>query len=261
MATKVPRTSVKNSVSPPAKSSFNSSTLVRLLAELTTADVAGSKQSLAERLGLWLGWADAISLSAALNGHSARPPDTPAGMPLDAHAAAGQVARVRAGLARAIAAEGMFKAGKASVKRPPPAPGAAIDDAVDFSPYRRCYAAHQRAMDASISPLRAQVRTALEGLSPALGRLAALDAALDKILSERERSLLSSVPGLLEKRFERLHKAHQQALADPRAPDSPDPGRQPAGWLAVYCKDMQGVLLAELEIRLQPVEGLVDAMR
>ncbi|HSI56720.1 MAG TPA: DUF3348 family protein, partial [Ideonella sp.] len=99
MATKVPRTtannsvrnSVGNSVSPPAKSSFNSSTLVRLLAELTTADVAGSKQSLAERLGLWLGWADAISLSAALNGHSARPPDTPAGMPLDAHAAAGAV--------------------------------------------------------------------------------------------------------------------------------------------------------------------------
>jgi hypothetical protein len=29
----------------------------------------------------------------------------------------------------------------------------------------------------------------------------------------------------------------------------------------VFCKDMQAVLLAELELRFEPVEGLLEALR
>ena len=29
----------------------------------------------------------------------------------------------------------------------------------------------------------------------------------------------------------------------------------------VFCKDMQAVLLAELDVRMQPVEGLLEALR
>ncbi|WP_373282926.1 DUF3348 family protein, partial [Variovorax soli] len=39
-----------------------------MLARLTEAEPPGSQQAFADRLSQWLGWTDAISLSAALNG-------------------------------------------------------------------------------------------------------------------------------------------------------------------------------------------------
>jgi hypothetical protein len=63
----------------------------------------------------------------------------------------------------------------------------------------------------------------------------------------------------------------------PHTPDSPDspgameapgatgatraPAAKPGAWLDVFREDMQSVLLAELEIRFQPVEGLLAALR
>ncbi len=35
----------------------------------------------------------------------------------------------------------------------------------------------------------------------------------------------------------------------------------PGAWLAVFQNDMQSVLRAELDIRFQPVEGLLAALR
>jgi hypothetical protein len=235
------------------RTSFNSSGLVRLLADLAAAGGADAKQSFAERMGLWLGFIDAIALSAALNANAGGPdsrPDAPSGADDAVH---GELARVRAALIDSISA------GKARTKLPTPAPGATIDSAADFSPYRRYYLALQRDMEASIGPLRDNVRSALAGKSPALKRLGALDAALDKALSERERSLLATVPGLLEKRFEHLRQAHRAALAASGAADDPELWLRPGGWLAAFCKDMQNLLLAELELRLQPVIGLIEA--
>jgi hypothetical protein len=241
------------------RTSFNSSRLIRLLSDLAIADVAPSnqtKQSFAERLGLWLDVNDAISLSAALNSSPARGSETQSVAPSFASVAMhAEFARVRAGLASSITADG-----KARIKLPMPAHGASIESAADFSPYRRYYLAHQRNIDSSIGALRTNVRVTLSTLSPAMKRLAALDAVLDEALCVRERTLLSTVPSLLEKRFEHLRKAHQEALADTQAPDAPDLWMQPGAWLAVFCKDMQGVLLAELDVRLQPVMGLVEAL-
>lgn len=35
----------------------------------------------------------------------------------------------------------------------------------------------------------------------------------------------------------------------------------PDGWLDVFRKDMQSVLLAELDVRFHPIEGLLAALR
>jgi hypothetical protein len=35
---------------------------------------------------------------------------------------------------------------------------------------------------------------------------------------------------------------------------------QPRGWLATFARDMQGVLMAELEMRLQPIIGLIATL-
>ena len=95
---------------------------------------------------------------------------------------------------------------------------------------------------------------------PALRQLAALDAALDKALCERESKLLSTVPLLLRKRFEHLLKAHQQTLLDTGHADKPDTWMKQGAWLARFCHELQTVLLAELDVRLQPTVGLIEAL-
>jgi hypothetical protein len=65
------------------------------------------------------------------------------------------------------------------------------------------------------------------------------------------------VPQLLGRRFEQLHQAHRSALP---TPDDPARWLQPGAWLHTFCQDMRVVLLAELELRLQPVAGLLEAL-
>ncbi|MFJ0904018.1 DUF3348 family protein, partial [Bordetella bronchiseptica] len=87
--------------------------------------------------------------------------------------------------------------------------------------------------------------------------LAVVDAIMERSLGARERTLLAAVPTLLERHFERLRQA---ALAGPQeAGDAAPP--QPGAWLATFGRDMRSVLLAELDIRLQPVEGLLAVLR
>lgn len=239
--------------------SFNSSRLVRILADLAVTEVADSKQSLAERLGQWLDVTDAMALFSALNtragGASGAQLAAPVGITVQA-----EFARVRTALVESITTDGVLKTGNVRIKLPIPAPNASVAGAANFSPYHRYYLAHQRDMNASIGPLRVNVRAALAGHSPDLKQLAALDAVLEQALAARERNLLSMLPLFVAKRFEHLFTAHQAVHDDTLAADSPACWMQPGAWLAVFCRDMQAVLLAELEVRLEPVAGLIDAL-
>ena len=212
----------------PPRPAFNSSQLVRLLAGLDIGDVAGSRQTLAERLAPWLGWSDAIALFGVLDGDPAAKPGNAPATP----AVIDEIKRVRRELAQSITDETAFAAD--------------MNDAADFAPCRRAYRAQQQLMQTRLAPLRARLRAALSARSPELARLAALDAVLDGALAEREQHLLAQVPGLLERHFTRLRRA--QAGPEPRL--APDPVRQ----------TLQTVLLAELELRLQPVAGLAEAL-
>jgi hypothetical protein len=102
------------------------------------------------------------------------------------------------------------------------------------------------------------VRDALARSSPALKKLAVLDATLENILSDRESKLLSTLASLLEKRFTRLFKAHQQALVAVQQADHPERWMEAGAWLARFCTELQTVLLAELDLRLQPIVGLIE---
>lgn len=204
--------------------------LVRLLTRLTDVDAPGSRQSFAERLSQWLGWTDAIALSAALNGG---PGPTPTGMRSAVSADESEFTRVRNALVKAAAND-----------------DAPMNTTADFVPFRRRYHAQQQAMETSIGPLRARLRARLAGRSPAMARLAAVDAVMEQVLGARERTLRSTVPVLLETHFERLRRSEADA-----AP------AQPGGWLDAFRHDMHSVLLAELEVRMQPAQGLLEALR
>lgn len=137
---------------------------------------------------------------------------------------------------------------------PPP-----LDPALEYAPYRRRHLEQQRRMESRIGALRTRARQLLSGASPRLRQLAALDAALEEAFGEREQKLLSTLPALAERCFERRLEAHRQALQASRQPDRPDAWRQPGGWLEAFGEDWRRILLAELDLRLEPVAGLIEA--
>jgi hypothetical protein len=204
---------------------FNRSPLIRCLEGLGVAGVAESGQTVAERLGPWLDWTGAIALFNEMQGG---PATSPCAGPPSAGAGAGFVIeefhRTRRDLARSITTDTAF-----------------TDAEIDASTGRRHHLAQQRAMEARLVPLRAKVRAALSAFSPDLRQLAALDALLESALGARERHLLSTVPALMERHTGRLREGSEATPAADRRP-------------------MRSALLAELDMRLQPIEGMIEAL-
>ncbi|MGC2037863.1 DUF3348 domain-containing protein [Paraburkholderia caledonica] len=281
--------------------------LIRLLARFADADVPEPRQSLSDRLSQWLGWTDAIALSSALTG---APPSVPATARAFGSAEEAECARVRASLVKIITGDSAFAAARrrgAGYVEPQAMPA-------DYALFRQRYQAMQQSMETGVGNLRGRLRALLAAKTPAMGRLALLDAVMERALGERERNLLASVPVLLAGHFERLREAAQQAQDQEPAPAlddgtqadgaasraastaagnaaaagssaaegsveakahvppqpqataldaAPTPAQAvaPNAWLDVFRKDMQSVLLAELDVRLQPVEGLLAALR
>jgi hypothetical protein len=52
---------------------------------------------------------------------------------------------------------------------------------------------------------------------------------------------------------------HARRRADNEQADDPALWMQPGGWLAGFRKELQDALLAELDVRLQPTVGLIEA--
>jgi hypothetical protein len=245
------------------RATFNRSALVRVLSDIHPA-TPDPKYDFGERLGQWLDFSDALTLFSVLNteagsGTSVRQAD--GDLP-------GQLIRVRRNLSDAIHNDGVFdpEPAGAPTSTPPripfPAPraNATADSAADFAPFHRYYLAHQRDMSAAITALRADARKALAGQSATGRQLASLDAAFEKSLSAREHNLLANIPILLSKRFDERYAEHRAAIVDAGA-DDPATWTRPGSWLEAFCHDIKTVLLAELELRLKPVAGLIAALQ
>ncbi|MFC5520742.1 DUF3348 domain-containing protein [Polaromonas jejuensis] len=226
---------------------FSGSRFVRLLSDWASVEVDASRQDFAERLGEWLGVFDAITLHAAHQSINTVDEKKPSDAPLArTFALEEEFQRVRTALVKAITAGGAAPASGKLVRNPVPQPEAATETDAGYAPYHQRYLDQQRQMALRIDALRAYVRQALTKLSPQLGQLASFDTVMEQMLGGREQKLLSSVPVLLERRFEHLRKTHQLGLDAAQQQD-------------VFGKEMQEVLLAELEVRLQPVVGLIEA--
>lgn len=245
------------------RTNFHSSRLVRCLADLAIVDAVDPGNAFAEKLGLWIHFTDAITLSSVLSGSIASLPQIKEPEEqVAAHAAAAvEFDRVQALLMNSIIKSCSPNPGKTHIKLPTPELDLPMDLAAAYAPYRRFYEAHQRDMELSIRPLRLNVREAVAKASPRLKKLAELDAMFEKILRDRESKLLSKVPVLLRKRFEQLFKEHQQKLVDTQQADNPAGWTHAGGWLARFCNDLQMLLLAEMELRLQPTMGLIEAFK
>lgn len=241
------------------RTTFNRSGLVRLLSD-TTPEVIDPKYDFGERLGQWLDFSDALALFSVLNQTAGPGTSTVPGT--QAAALSAQLQRVRGQLGTAILADGVFNdSGDEPTPRhpfPTPLPGASAEAAADYAPYHRYYLAQQRDMSSAIAALRSNARQALAAQSPAHRQLAELDAAFEKSLTVRERNLLATIPMHLAKRFAQRYGEHRAGLAE--AADNPTTWTSPGSWLEAFCQDTQAVLLAELDLRLKPVAGLIAAL-
>lgn len=182
---------------------------------------------MAERLGEWLNVADAIALNSA---HQALPAVARAPRPAARKSATdmqAEVQRVRHTLTQAIST-------------PLHPPTEATDTA--FAPHHQRCLDQQRRMEMSIDALRDHLRQTLSATSPRLAQLAVLDATLDQMFGGREQKVLAGLPAFLKARFEQLRQA------------------QPDAWPPLFEQDFQQALMAELDLRLQPVVGMIEAL-
>lgn len=218
---------------PPQRTPLPGPAFIRLLARLTDVEVPPSPHSLPERLSQWLDWNRAVALSRALDAS----PASPVAATSDPQAEAAEAARLRGALTRAIVDMPELSATCADIEDPRPAPP-------DYALFHKRYLARQQAMLAATGMLRGRLREQLATRSPALARLAEIDAVMELTLGPREHTLLAAVPTLLGEHFQRLRQA------------------APAGnaWLDLFGHDMQQLLLAELDVRFHPIDALLAAL-
>jgi len=212
--------------------------LLRLLDHWSGTEADAARTDIAERLALWMDVHDALQLQQALqlaaSGEHGAEEDARAVAAADTLAA--DCRHLRTALTASMAAEESDPA---------------IGPDAGFPAYHRRYLAHQRRMQAGVDALRGRARQALSSASPALARLAMLDGTLQQLFGAREQKLFASVPLFLKERFERLNR---------QEPDPAGVVPLPLAWFDTFRRDVREALLAEMDARLQPVLGMIDAL-
>lgn len=244
-------------------SPLNSARLVVLLQQWNKAERArGEPFDVAEQLGQWLGTVGSVKLSRALHAIESLPgePAAPGATPdLRALDNAFQATRaevidlIRAPVVPPRAAR--LRADNTPVAEPDPRADA------DFSALAPRYLALQRQMETRLDGLRRLLRSALAHGSATQRQLAALDGVMEQMLGEREQRLWALLPTQLDKRLTALRSAHESALERSGQADEPLRWRKAGGWLWAFEQDLQALLLAEMQVRLQPIMGLLQALQ
>ena len=238
------------------------SRLVSLLTELSDTKLNSADYNLAERMGNLMGLSGSINLAHALR-------QTPTGQ--DHRGSVSEnlqelVLEARAAMILKISRSFDHKDNESKNKeanitqssnRVPTANVAIKPEAlISYEPYKRFYTTYQVEIGVEAQRLRAMVRGDISNVSVTLGRLAELDNTLEHSLAVHNRKLFEVTPRLLEKRFYFLLKSYQQADNSSELSDWLKPG----AWLTLFYRDLRELLLAEFDVRLQPVFGLLEAV-
>ncbi len=228
-----------------------SSRLIRCLREVGVLDTAASRPSFRGQLASVIDFSASIKLATALaQQESAAVPSatSPAESPRELFL------RLRSGIIRSLLAGFAPKPGYTHLRLPAPEPRVPEDESAAFAPYLRFYTGQQRMMETKVLNLHLQIRDASAMLSPRLAHLCELDKALGDTLAQHARKAFGDIPRLLQARFCGLLEQCrlQPAGGDDRAASWVD-------WQRQFHGDLRAALLAELDARLLPTLGLVEA--
>jgi hypothetical protein len=235
-----------------AKASLNGSRLLRVLGELAISDAEVSHQHFAQRLGQLIDLSDSVNISRV---HGQGSASLFTASTTSEEAITAEFLQVRNAIIASIIKSFEDDTGLRRIKLPQPGPEPAADAASGYEPYGRFYAAHQREMGGRIQRLREQVRETVRGGSAELAQLVVLDEALGDTLAPHSRKFFAAIPGLLARRYAHLFHEYTVACDNPQG--------NSGSWLELlelFCQDMQSVLLAEVEARLLPTQGLIEAL-
>lgn len=127
-------------------------------------------------------------------------------------------------------------------------------EALDLSAYQNFYQAQQVEMSAKIQGLRAYVRDTLSLSSVNMAKLALLDNTLEETIGFPLRSGFASVSKVIVKYSEKLAVQLIEASTREHTATVSIPSQ-----LARFHEELHQLLAAELELRLQPIQGLINA--
>ena len=238
---------------------LHSSELLHFLVSQGMAEAAADTADVGQSLGDWLDFRQAIALQAfigSVDDRAAQPVQATARV--DADVLRKRFAQVRHALEQSIVQGSVPAPGLPRIELPATELEHPIDPKTVFDPFRRYCIGHQRQMDNIIRSLRIQLRGMLGKGPTAHRQLSELDGIFENVLHPRESRLLGQIPTQFEKRFAKLLKQHMKALQEAADADEPAPRTTP--WLAPLREAMRDALLAELDLRLQPVLGLIEAL-
>lgn len=226
----------------------------RLACALSKLELTATKltqQELSVRLGELIDLSGSLSIARAQLG--------PIGGDYEADnsiagAAVSEFLRVQSALVQSVA--GSFAPQPPTRNRlPAPPTEVPADQGKAGQAYQRFYAAMQREMEFKIQGLYEDTRRSLCRLSPELAQLCALDSSLRKTLAPLFRKAFGSMPQRVGLRFDQTCANYHLALAGQ--------DHKQALWTQMmnrFGEELRSLLLAEIEARLLPVLGLIEAM-
>lgn len=233
-----------------AQSAPVDSRLVQLLTSLDSKAASGSHACFAERLGRLFDLSDTIALDGAIK-------TTPKGPFAQGEDAAerlqADLLKTRNTLLEHLGRSFAGEKAASVIALPALNTDAPADKRPTFGAYERFYQAHQRQLIAGIANLRLRARRIVAGHSEPMAQLAELDAVFENSLGAYVRQCFGALPGFLEKRYRTLWETR-----DPF--HTPEDWLGQHGWLAQFRRELQMLLLAELEARQEPVLALLDAL-
>lgn len=237
------------------------SRLETLLTELSPVKFSSSEYNLAERLSALIGMSGSVSLAQSLNQLPTQVglTDTPA-MSTPQDDLVSTCKKMMLVITSSFVAEEGAEYQDAQLKAPS-LNGLRLDALQEYTPFQRFYTAHQTEMTLGLQALRLRTRTHLASMSIELNQLAELDEILEDSLAADTRRLFTIIPKLLEQRFHFLLTKYQQTPNDHNhGEDVLEQWLLPDGWLTLFYHDLRELLLAEFNLRLQPILGLIEAL-
>ncbi len=242
----------------PTDLSLNGSRLIRLLTELVSPAPQHSFKDFGRRFGQLFALSDSIKL-ADMHGGLARTrfePRQQAPGTIEA-----EFLRVQKTIIDSLSRRFVDDSEQVSSRDMFPAlrPQASPEQLSSYEPYQGFYVNLQRYMEREVHHLQSASRDAVAGLSPQLAQLVTIDTTLGDTLTAHSRKLLALVPQLLGQRFEFLRQQWPDNAEQAIAQDSCDTWLASGGWLHRFRLDTHDLLLAELDLRLQPILGLIEA--
>ncbi|MFK7732922.1 MAG: DUF3348 family protein [Pseudomonadales bacterium] len=222
---------------------YRGSQMIRFLDELQITDEPVSPERFSGRLAELIDLSQSVKISIAHTAMS-RMEFEPFDNSFDT--ARDEVMRVHADTVDIIVKAFTDHTGSTRLKAPKPERLNNESQKAAIKPFLSFYAYYQRMLDSKLNTLREYIRNSASGLSVKLAQLAKLDEVLADTLGAHERKSFAQVPILLERRFsEQLQRSQVGQLEELHTS---------------FCRDLQALLLAELEVRMLPVLGLIESI-